>query len=369
MEKHSLLIVDDESDNVDALERLFRLKYRVFKATSAKEGLNILDQRPGEFAVILTDQRMPEMTGVELLENSLSSQPDAIRILLTGYTDIESVIAAINSGQVYRYINKPWDPVDLTATIDRAVDRYNIGNELKQKNLELKAALDELKTLDQAKSQFMILINHELKTPLTSILSFTDLLKETTLNDEQQVCVNRIGGGAERLKELVDDTLLVVSAETKTLTSKPQPFDSTLIDLKLKPAIEKVQRTKDLSLLIQLPSQKMIGDVAHISQILRRLLHNAIKFSSNNSCIQIGHRLLPAHRVELFIQNSGPKISEAVIKKITQPFFLDEDVMKHSSGLGLGLTVCQALLKYHNSSLQFDNFQDKVRVSFELPYL
>src|SRR5690606_19796812 len=113
---------------------------------------------------------MPEMTGVEFLEKSMKSHPNCIRILLTGYTDLDSVIAAINSGQVYRYITKPWDTRDLQITVDQAVEKFELESELKVKNEKLEKALTELKTLDQAKSQFMILINHELKTPLTSMM-------------------------------------------------------------------------------------------------------------------------------------------------------------------------------------------------------
>ena len=139
--KHAILCVDDEVDNVDALERLFRKKFKVFKATSGPEAISILDENP--VTVIISDQRMPEMTGVEFLSRSLKIQPNTIRILLTGYTDIDSVIDAINSGQVYRYVTKPWDPVDLTTAVDRAVERYELQEEIKQKNIELEKALEE----------------------------------------------------------------------------------------------------------------------------------------------------------------------------------------------------------------------------------
>ncbi|MEQ1722922.1 MAG: response regulator, partial [Pseudobdellovibrio sp.] len=178
--KPKLLCVDDESDNLDALERLFRKKYEVLKATSAAKAFEILDNCP-DIAVIISDQRMPVISGVEFLEKSIASHINTSRILLTGYTDIESVIAAVNKGQIFRYLTKPWDAADLTNTTDQALEKYLLKTELKEKNNELQKALDELKSLDKAKNQFMILINHELKTPLTTILSFAGLLKETLL--------------------------------------------------------------------------------------------------------------------------------------------------------------------------------------------
>ena len=88
MQKQTILCVDDEIDNVQALERIFRAKYTVLKATSGKEALQILDQHRGPVSLIITDQRMPEMTGVEFLSRTIETFPDTIRILLTGYTDI-----------------------------------------------------------------------------------------------------------------------------------------------------------------------------------------------------------------------------------------------------------------------------------------
>ena len=104
MTKHTILCVDDEIDNVDALERLFRKKYTVLKATSGAEALKVLDEHQGPVALIITDQRMPEMTGVEFLEKTLDSHPETVRILLTGYTDLESVIMVGNKGQNFKYL-------------------------------------------------------------------------------------------------------------------------------------------------------------------------------------------------------------------------------------------------------------------------
>jgi two-component system sensor histidine kinase/response regulator len=210
--KHTILCVDDERDNVEALERIFRRKYNVLKATSGKEALEILDSNT--VSLIISDQRMPHMTGVEFLSQSLRTHPEAVRILLTGYTDVESVIAAINSGQIYRYVTKPWDPRELEVAVDRAIERFEMAQELKQKNKELEKALNELKSLDEAKSHFMILINHELKTPLTTLISYLDLLKETKLSEEQQLFLKRVVGSTDRLKEIVFDVLEFVAAET-----------------------------------------------------------------------------------------------------------------------------------------------------------
>lgn len=366
MTKHIILCVDDEIDNVDALERLFRRKFTVLKATSGKEALALLDQNPGPISLIITDQRMPEMTGVEFLEKTLATHPETVRILLTGYTDLESVITAVNKGQIFRYLTKPWDPVDLANTVDHAIERFVLGRELKQKNEELAKALEDLKSLDVAKSNFMILINHELKTPLTSILSFSSLLAESPLGEEDKLMVNRISKSAERLKNLVDDVLLIVRAETHQLKIDLQSTAFSQFDENLNKDVAGLLEKKHLRVVSQLLPVHVMADVRLIKQVMWRLIHNGAKFGEDNSDIEVSSVKNGAH-LRFSVQNKGPQLPHSVIEKITKPFYIDEDVMHHSTGMGLGLTICQSILKAHNSSLQFKNTGDGVMVFFELP--
>ena len=367
--KHTILCVDDEIDNLEALERLLRAKYTVLKAISGPQALKILDQNPAPISVIITDQRMPQMTGVQFLEQSIKTHPDAVRILLTGYTDIESIIEAVNSGQIYRYINKPWDPVDLTGTVDRAVEKFYLTDELRQKNVELSKAFAELKTLDDAKNKFMILINHELKTPLTSILSFTDLMKETRLSEEQEICVNRIERGGLRLRALIDDVLLVVQGEMGTLNTKVSQFNCSDLKVEVSPEIGNLANQKGVKTIVRWVEKKIIADQGLIQQVLNRLIHNAVKFAVDNSQILVRAELLQPHRIKFSVYNQGPRVSPSVIDKIMKPFFMDEDVMRHSVGVGLGLTICQSILKAHSGKIEITNEVDGVEATFELPCL
>jgi signal transduction histidine kinase len=258
--------------------------------------------------------------------------------------------------------------VDLTTTCQRAAERYYLQLELKQKNMELQKALTELQTLDKAKNQFMILINHELKTPLTSILSFTDLLKETRLDEEQEICVNRVKRSAERLQALINDSLIVVSQETNTLKiKKSKTLVSDLIP-KINAELEQSLRSKNQKIDFQLASVFTLADAPMIQQVLSRLVHNACKFGKENSKIIVSGQVAGAEIIFQVI-NEGPPLKASVIEKITKPFFLDEDVMNHSVGYGLGLTVCQSLLQAHQSQLEFTNTDGGVQVQFRLPLI
>lgn len=134
--KPKMLVVDDEPDNLDLLYRTFRRDFNVLKAESGIRALELLAAE-GEVAVIISDQRMPEMKGTEFLSKTVPQFPNTVRIILTGFTDIEDLVDAINSGQVYKYITKPWDPNELKVVVQRAAETYDL---LKQRTEELHRA-------------------------------------------------------------------------------------------------------------------------------------------------------------------------------------------------------------------------------------
>lgn len=131
--KPKMLVVDDEPDNLDLLYRTFRRDFDVLRAESGVNALSLLSTE-GEVAVIISDQRMPEMKGTEFLSKTVPQFPDTVRIILTGFTDVEDLVEAINAGQVYKYITKPWDPNELKLVVQRAAETYEL---LKQRTEEL----------------------------------------------------------------------------------------------------------------------------------------------------------------------------------------------------------------------------------------
>ncbi len=143
--KINILYVDDEVHNLQAFKATFRREYNVYIAESGKEALKIFDNQPLD--IILTDQRMPEMTGIEFLEEVQKINPEPMRILITGYSDINAVIDAINKGQVYRYLNKPWQEAELRATIESAYEVFRLRRENKELIMKLERANEQLEFL------------------------------------------------------------------------------------------------------------------------------------------------------------------------------------------------------------------------------
>jgi DNA-binding NtrC family response regulator len=121
--KHTLLVVDDEPDVCDSVHDLLRREFRVLKAKSAAEGMDIL--RKNEVHIIMTDQRMRQITGVEFLNKIRLGHPQAVRLLFTGYADVDAIIAAINQGHIYKFLRKPWQPEELEDAVREAAAEYD----------------------------------------------------------------------------------------------------------------------------------------------------------------------------------------------------------------------------------------------------
>ena len=144
-DKITILYVDDEMNNLISFKAVFRIKYHVLTAISGEEATKIL--RNNTVNIIITDQRMPQMTGVEFLESILDEFPDPIRILLTGYADMNAVIDAVNKGKIFHYLTKPWNEEELDMTITRAYDVYKQKIEEREMTNKLSLSNEQLEFL------------------------------------------------------------------------------------------------------------------------------------------------------------------------------------------------------------------------------
>lgn len=145
--KHPILYIDDEEHNLTSFHSTFRRDYEIHVATSGTMALEIMEQH--DIHLVITDQRMPEMTGIELLEQIVIQYPDCIRMIMTGFSDLEAIILAVNKGKISRYITKPWNRDELIITIDQALEVYG----LKEQNRNL---IEDLKEANQNLEQKVI---------------------------------------------------------------------------------------------------------------------------------------------------------------------------------------------------------------------
>jgi putative two-component system response regulator len=135
---HTLLLVDDDPDVLATLTRSFRKDYKTLSASGGEEGIAFLNERPVD--LIICDQRMPNISGDQVLSHALQVQPDAIRILLTGYADVESLLTCVNEAHIYKYVTKPWDPAELNLSVVRALESLVLKRDLDTARNQLEAA-------------------------------------------------------------------------------------------------------------------------------------------------------------------------------------------------------------------------------------
>ncbi len=168
--ERTLLLVDDEENVTSALQRLLRGDgYKILCASSGREGLELLAQH--EVGVVVSDQRMPEMTGVEFLIQVKALHPKTIRMVLSGYADLDSVTDAINRGSVYKFLNKPWDNASLSASVQEAFRRYELVQEDERLALEIKNAKEELARLNLELTALVELKNSQIESLTAAVVA------------------------------------------------------------------------------------------------------------------------------------------------------------------------------------------------------
>jgi signal transduction histidine kinase len=365
--RHTVLVVDDEADVVKSVQDLLRMDYRVLGTTRAKDALQIMQNE--EVHVVMSDQRMPEMTGVEFLQHVRGGYPEAIRLLFTGYADIRAVIDAINQGNVYRYITKPWDPEELQTVIREAVDRFDLiaektrlTGELKSKNAELESANIELRNSLVLKTAFIRVASHELRTPVAILSGLTKLL--AILPEVPQSVAEwlpLVNSATERLQHLVDQLIGMLSAGTDT---------GTLVLTSVDIAALLTEAVDDVRPFIKLRKQKIVqnwpadlgatqADHPKLRDSLNELLINAVKFTPDGGTITLASQRTKDSGIEISVTDTGSGLDADSQKRLFEPFFTGYDVSHHSSGIyefgrkgiGLGLSTVKAFVELHGGTV------------------
>ena len=367
--RHTILVVDDEPDVVKSVQDLLRFDYKVLGATRASEGMRLMQSE--EVHVVMSDQRMPEMTGVQFLNQVRGEHPEAIRLLFTGYADIKAVIDAINQGNVYRYITKPWDPDELQSVIREAVNRYDLiiernalTAELKVKNEELARANEDLRKSDALKAAFIHVASHELRTPLTILLGMTRLAVKLPAPAPLPDWLGRINTAAERLQHLIDQIISMLTAGNfdQKLERRPVDLRCLLTDAAedVRPFVQLRRQSLNLDFATDLGTTRL--DPEKMRDSLNHLLLNAIKFTPDEGRIAVAARRT-ASGVEVRITDTGVGMDSETIGQLFTPFFTSFDVSHHSSGqfefcrrgLGLGLSVVKAFVDLHGGNIRADS--------------
>ena len=327
-EKPSVLFLDDEVGNLTGFKAQFRRIFDIEVALTAQEAREKLAEKP--FHVLLTDQRMPEMSGVEFCESIKDDYPDTVRILVTAYADINTVIDAINKGQVYRYIAKPWQDEDIMVAIKNGVDLAVSRRELRKRTDELQKAYDEL-------NRFIYSASHDMRAPLTSILGVVNLAEQETTDERMHEYLRMVEVSVKRMEVLNNNVIDYYINNKKQARLEVLDFvemiDQTVSSLRYYLGANTIKFDINIE-----QTTKFMSDGFRVRSIVNNLISNAIKFQRpDNPDKRITVTgTIDENRVVLKVADNGIGIKSESLNHIFDMFYRATFI---NAGSGIGLYV------------------------------
>ena len=377
---HNLLIIDDEVEITKALVRQFRRKYNVFSAIGPSEGFNIMEKE--NIQVVLSDQRMPGMTGIDFFSKIKDKYPDALKLILTGYTDIEAVIGAINEGQVFRYVKKPWIPDELESIVKEAFEKYelitnnrkllhalkdanlNLEEKVKVRTIELEKANEKLSELNNEKNRYVGMVAHDLINPIGVAGSFSYILMEDydDIPKEQKLeFLNYIKQSCDFSLNLINDFLDIskIEAGIFELNLSGQEYISFIKTNIIQN--EMLAKKKSQEIIVNSSKNRIdaIFDKNKIQQVVNNLLSNAIKYSFPNTKIVIVISVEKDLIVTKIIdQGQGIPVEE--LSKLFKPFqTTSAKPTDNEKSTGLGLAIVKKIIEAHHGTIRVESIVGK----------
>lgn len=362
MKEINVLFLDDEEKVLNAVKRIFiNEPYGVAVAANYAEAMSIIARE--KIKVVLSDQRMPDIPGVEFLRRVRVQYPQIVRILFTAYADLTAAEQAINVSEVFRFINKPWHPDELKATVVNAMYHHDLMMEnrrlfesLKIKNEELNLANCKLKVLYDIQKEFSSTLSHELRTPLASIKAAIDIVVSGTAGEptpEQKNFLGRAKDNVDRLNRLINDILDLAHLESGKVSVSLQTADLNNTIQSVIDNQESVAKAKGLSLTALLDNQMPVlcYDSDKIIQVLNNFISNAIKFTESGGITVISQVNPESNFVQVRIKDTGCGIKQEDIPKLFEKFQQLGESHRKYSGTGLGLAICKEIVRQHGGKV------------------
>lgn len=328
-DKIRILFIDDEVNNLHAFKAAFRYDYQVSVAASADEAEKWLDENEAD--IIMCDQRMPGKTGVEFFSTIVKKFPRPIRILVTGYTDIESVIKAINLGHVFRYINKPWNEAEIKSSVEEAYRYYKQSIELESKVTELTSAYKEL-------DNFAYSVSHDLKGPLMSIMGAMNIVNNTTDKNDETVLLmlDLIEKASAQLNEFIENMHVYYKNKRGQLLIDNIDLEEIKREIEVLHGLKCLQEHIRLNISIQGNRGYFRTDATKVKVIVNNLVSNALKYQrpeEPDKQVNIEFTL-NGEELTIVVSDNGMGIEDQFMRNIFDLFFR---ATTEASGSGFGL--------------------------------
>lgn len=348
-DKIKILYIDDEPDNLVGFKASLRFHYQVITAINVPQALACLNNHP-DIKIVFCDQRMPDKTGVEFFEEIRISHPLPVRILITAYTDVESIIDAINKGNIFRFVKKPWAEADIISAIEEAHKFYLANSMLAIRNEELQKAYNEL-------NKFAYSVSHDIRGPLSGILGAINLAREIENVEEMKEMMFLMGKSLDKLDAYILNMHDYYSLQRGELKISEINFNKVIEDMKGLYMI--ISKTNDIQFNINVDQQESFrSDEMPLKLIFNNLLSNAFKYQDkkNKSKLVDVNVEVKGSAAVIYIKDNGIGILGTHIGEIFNLFYRANF---NESGSGFGLYNVKNALTKLNGQIEVNSVMEQ----------
>jgi len=335
-EKIKILYIDDESGNLLGFKASFRFDYQIFTAINIPQAISCLESNP-DISMVFCDQRMPGKSGVEFFEEIRISHPLPIRILLTAYTDVEAIIDAINKGNIFRFVKKPWAEADIISAIGEAYKFYITNSMLSKKIAELQTAYDEL-------NKFAYSVSHDIRGPLAGVLGAINIAREVDDIEEMKEMLFLMEKSLKKLDTYIISMHDYYSMQRGELEIKE--IDFKLLMDEITPLFVVTAKALNISFSLNINQTEVFrSDEVPLKIIFSNLLSNAFKYQDQKNrekSVSVNIEVIN-NNVIIIVKDTGIGILGSHIGEIFNLFYR-ANYQEVGSGFGL-YNVKNAILK------------------------
>ena len=364
--KYAILYVDDEERSLKNFARAFGESFRIFTAPNAQEGYALLEKHKDEIGVLMTDQRMPGEKGVWLLERTRQLQPRIIRILVTAYTDMDAAVAAVNTGSIYKFIMKPWDPPQLDTNLRRALEFFIVQQERDQLLKEKLSVIHNMMIADRIVSLGLLAqgLSHHIRNPLQAVKTFLDLAPAKLEEEKLHAQGLRDPEFWRAYYQNAQTQLDKITNLLKDLWSAPEKPDGAtggrvrvreVVDRELA-QLQQNFDAKKISVTNEIPTDlPEIGvDANKFHRLFGLLLRDELASLPAGTNVTFSARHVTETtsgqpEVEILLRDNGPGLPKEALRLLFDPFVVRMDI---PSEYGINLMACFFIVHHHGGRIE-----------------
>ena len=363
--RFAVLYVDDEEKSLKYFTRIFQDQFRILTATNAQDGLKLLEEHKDDIGLLMTDQRMPGEKGVWLLEKTRQLRPRIIRILATAYADMDAAIAAVNTGAIYKYVTKPWDPPQLENTLKRGLEFFMVQRERDQLLKEKMSVLHNMMITDRIVSLGLLAagLSHHIRNALVAVKTFLDLapakMEEEKIDleglrnpDFWKEYYQNVQGQIEKINNMLKD--LWTASEKPAFTFGDQVHLRDVV-------ADEVARLKDGLAAKQIEAENQIPtslpalnvDRPMFCRLFELLLKDELASLPPGSRVTVSAKLLDGARadkqeIQVQVSDNGPGLPKEALRLVFDPFVVRSDSPME---YGIHLMACYFIVHHHGGRI------------------